>query len=101
MKALKVICIAMMVCSMLMMAVGSASAEIYPATAKVITLDYDSDIVVVETFTGFQFAFEGCEDWMIGDCVSLIMEDNDTASIYDDEIIMAQYSAWLLIDWQE
>lgn len=102
MKILKVISIALMVCSvlMVMIAVGSASAEMYPMTAKVVFVDYDSDVVIVETFAGFQFALKGCEDWIVGDCVSLIMEDNGTEFIYDDEIIMAQYSAWELMGWQ-
>jgi len=79
---------------------GTATAEIYPETAKVVEVDYENDLVTVETFCGFLFAFEGCEDWYIGDCASLIMEDNGTESVKDDEIIMAQYSAWELVNWQ-
>lgn len=78
---------------------GVATAEIYPETAKVVEVDYNTDTVTVETFTGFLFAFEGCEDWMIGDCASLIMEDNGTELVYDDEIIMAQYGGWELVNW--
>lgn len=78
---------------------GVATAEIYPETAKVVEVDYDTDTVTVETFTGFLFAFEGCEDWMVGDCASLIMEDNGTELVYDDEIIMAQYGGWELVNW--
>ncbi len=77
----------------------TATAEIYPETAKVVEVDYDTDTVTVETFTGFLFAFEGCEDWMVGDCASLIMEDNGTELVYDDEIIMAQYGGWELVNW--
>jgi hypothetical protein len=79
----------------------TASAEIYPLTAKVVEVNYDDDIVTVETFTGFLFSFEGCEDWMEEDCASLIMDDNGTESILDDKIIMAQYGAWTLINWAE
>ena len=79
----------------------TASAEIYPLTAKVVEINYDDDIVTVETFTGFLFSFEGCEDWTEGDCVSLIMDDNGTEKIFDDEIIMAQYGGWMLINWAE
>ena len=77
----------------------TATAEIYPETAKVVEVDYDTDTVTVETFTGFLFTFEGCEDWMVGDCASLIMEDNGTELVYDDEIIMAQYGGWELVNW--
>jgi len=77
----------------------TANAEIYPETAKVVEIDYDTDTVTVETFTGFLFTFYGCEDWMVGDCASLIMEDNGTELVYDDEIIMAQYGGWELVNW--
>ena len=79
----------------------TASAEVYPLTAKVVEVNYDDDTVTVETFTGFLFSFEGCEDWAEGDCASLIMDDHGTEKIFDDEIIMAQYCAWILINWAE
>lgn len=79
----------------------TASAEIYPLTTKVIEVNYDEDLVTVETFTGFLFAFKGCEDWQEGDCASLIMEDNGTEKIFDDEIVMACYGAWELVNWVE
>ena len=101
MKALKVIATALMICSVLMLcvAVDSASADMYPETAKVIMVDYDIDMIMVETFTGFRFPFKGCEDWQEGDCASLIMDDNGTELVYDDCIIMAQYGAWVLVHW--
>ena len=79
----------------------TASAEVYPLTAKVVEVNYDDDTVTVETFTGFLFSFEGCEDWTEGDCASLIMEDNGTEKIFDDEVITAQYGGWMLINWAE
>jgi len=79
----------------------TASAEVYPLTAKVTEVNYADDLVTVETFTGFLFSFEGCEDWAEGDCASLIMDDNGTEKIFDDMIIMAQYGGWTLINWAE
>lgn len=79
----------------------TASADVYPMTAKVVEVNYDEDIVTVETFTGFLFSFEGCEDWAEGDCASLIMDDNGTEKILDDTIVMAQYGGWTLINWEE
>lgn len=79
----------------------TASAEIYPLTAKVTEINYEDDTVTVETFTGFLFSFIGCEDWQEGDCASLIMDDNGTEKIFDDVIIMAHYGAWELINWME
>ena len=78
---------------------GVASAELYPETARVVELDYDEDIVTVETFNGFLFSFYGCEDYCEGDGVALIMDDNGTEKVYDDCIIMVQYCGWELINW--
>lgn len=78
----------------------TATAELYPETARVVEVDYENDLVTVETFCGFLFAFEGCEDWAVGDCASLIMNDNGTEKIFDDEIVMAQYGGWELVNWQ-
>lgn len=74
----------------------TASADIYPKTAKVVEVNYDEDLVTIETCTGITYTFEGCEDWTEGDGVSLIMEDNDTESILDDSILMAEYTGWTL-----
>ena len=74
----------------------TASAEIYPKTAKVIEVNYDEDLVTIETCTGITYTFEGCEDWVEGDGVSLIMEDNETESILDDCILMVEYTGWTL-----
>lgn len=76
-----------------------ASAELYPETACVVKVNYEEDIVTVETFNGFLFTFNGCESYCEGDCVSLIMEDNSTELVYDDEIVKVQYNAWTLINW--
>ena len=78
---------------------GVASAELYPETARVVELNYDEDIVTVETFNGFLFSFYGCEDYCEGDGVALIMDDNGTEKVYDDCIIMVQYCGWELINW--
>ena len=81
--------------------VATATAEVYPETAKVVEVNYSTDTVTVETFTGYLFTFEGCEDWQEGDCACLIMEDNGTEKIYDDEIVLAQYGGWELVNWQQ
>ena len=78
---------------------GVASAELYPETARVVDLDYAEDVVTVETFNGHLFAFEGCEDYALNDCVSLIMDDCGTELIYDDAIVKAEYGGWELVNW--
>ena len=66
------------------------SSTLYPETAKVVEICNDE--VVVETCTGNLFAFYGAEDWMIGDCISLIMDGCGTAEVNDDVIITVKYS---------
>ena len=78
---------------------GVATAELYPETARVVEVDYIADTVTVETFNGFLFVFEGCEDYTVGDGVALIMEDNGTEKVFDDEIVIAQYCGWKLVNW--
>lgn len=87
---------ALMVVSVLMVLFScvSACAEIYPLTARVYAVDHDADTVVVETCTGILFAFDGAEDWMVGDCASLLMDDNGTTSVLDDCILSARYASW-------
>ena len=79
--------------------VPSALADLYPLTARVYAIDYDEDTVIVETFNGDLFDFDGVEDWAEDDCCSLIMDDNGTALIYDDAIVSARYCAWTLTNW--
>lgn len=62
----------------------------YPETARVVEICNDE--VVVETYTGNLFAFYGAEDWMVGDCISLIMDGCGTAEVNDDVIITVKYS---------
>lgn len=76
---------------------GVASADLYPMTARVFKIDYTEDVVIVETYDGFLFAFEGTDGYAEGESVALIMEDNGTEKIFDDEIIMAQCGGWELM----
>lgn len=71
-----------------------ADADIYAKTAIVYEIDRDADVVVVEDATGNLWEFEGVEDYEIGDFVSMVMDDNDTTSIYDDVIVVSQYSGY-------
>lgn len=71
---------------------------IYPETTIITALDYEQDIVTVETCEGFLFSFYGCEDWAIGDFASVIFDDMGTESILDDEIIIVKYSGCADID---
>lgn len=63
----------------------------YTLTARIVEIDKDNDIVTCEDNNGESWMFDGCEDWQEGDCVELLMCDNGTQSIYDDEIIRVRY----------
>lgn len=71
-----------------------ASGLIYPTTMVVDELDYQNDIVRLQTATGFVYEMEGTEDYIEGDMVSLIMFTNGTKYIMDDIILDARYAGW-------
>lgn len=69
----------------------------YPRGAVITALDYETDTVTVNDGAGFEWQFEGCEDWSVGDLVSMMMYDNGTPkSIFDDVIVLAFWSGWSL-----
>lgn len=68
----------------------------YSLTTEVVDLDRQEDVVICEDCNGNLWSFYGCEDWMIGDCASLLMYDNRTPIIYDDIICGARFGAWNL-----
>ena len=68
----------------------------YALTTCVVEVDRDNDIVTCEDSNGNLWEFYGCEDWQEGDCASLLMNDQGTASVYDDAIEDTRYSAWTL-----
>ncbi len=67
---------------------------LYPMTTKVVELDRENDVVTCEDFNGFLWQFEGCEDWQEGDICSMIMNDNGTPKIFDDEIVSVKYDGY-------
>lgn len=66
----------------------------YALTTRVEDISEAADLVLVEDSNGNLWAFKGVEDWQIGDCASLLMRNNGTENIKDDEIISARYSSW-------
>lgn len=71
------------------------NSRIYPETAIVTELDYATDTVTVECFNGNLFSFYGTEDWAEGDICSMLMNDNGTPIVYDDEILSVKYSGYI------
>ena len=89
--ALLLIVVSLIVCA----AIGRANvpdAELYPRTGIVTGIDRDADVVTWTDGAGLDWSFYGCEDWMIGDHVAAIMDDNGTATVYDDVIVTARYA---------
>lgn len=62
--------------------------NLYPMTAVVTDFDFDNDLVIVTDWEGFDWIFEGIEDWQIGDICSMIMFDNNTYEYVEDDIIV-------------
>ena len=73
-----------------------AAGLIYPTTMVVTDVDYATDIVTIETSTGFVYQFEGAEDYTEGDLVSCIMYNNKTTNITDDVILTVRYSGFYM-----
>ena len=68
---------------------------LYPRTAFVSELNYVEDVVTVTDCVGYDWQFYGCEDWEVGDMVSMIMGDNGMPNyIKDDIIVDYQYGGY-------
>ena len=74
----------------------AARLHTYALTGVVVELTAKSNEVVVEDYNGNLWAFCGIEDWQVGDCASLLMDDQGTDSVLDDVVLSARYSAWTL-----
>lgn len=72
----------------------TACASLYPETMIVTGVDENEDVLCLETATGEMFYAMGIEDYCLGDLVSVIMNDMETSSIWDDEIVMLRYSGF-------
>jgi len=70
--------------------------QFYALTCKVVEIDKEHDTVTMEDSTGHRWEFYGTEDWEINDCVSAMMDDCGTDSIFDDKIVSARYSSWTI-----
>lgn len=86
----KILILILILATLLALVSACGKSTLYPETGKVVEICNDE--VVVETYTGNLFAFYGAEDWMIGDCISLIMDGCGTAEVNDDIIIAVKYS---------
>lgn len=69
----------------------TANAEIYPKSGIVTDVNETKNSVTVMDLNGNEWSFSGSEDWIPGDNVAMIMDDQGTTIIYDDEIVSVRY----------
>jgi len=72
-----------------------AYASTYPTAFVVVEVDEVSDVLVLEDFNGFLWEWYGIEDTLTGDVMAAIIDDNNTAEVFDDEIVCLRYCGWL------
>lgn len=66
--------------------------EQYPKAGIVTAIDRDADTVTFTDGAGLDWSFYGVEDYMVGDYVAAIMDDNGTENVLDDEIVTVRYA---------
>lgn len=64
---------------------------LYPTCGIVTETDETTDTVTFTEPNGNRWSFEGVEDWCEGDKIAVIMSDNGTPEIIDDEIVSVRY----------
>ena len=67
--------------------------QVYPKTAFVVDVDRNLNIVTAMDVNGYKWQFTDCDDWQIGDGVSMIVSDNGTEIVTDDVVLSVRYSS--------
>ena len=68
------------------------AGRIYPQSFRVYSVDRSADIVTLETSTGLLYSFSGVEDWEPGDICAALMNDNGSAIVTDDQVMVTRYA---------
>ena len=71
---------------------GKTGSGLYPRSGIVTGIDRDADVVTWTDGAGNDWSFYGTGDWMIGDGVAALMDDNGTAIVTDDVIVSVRYA---------
>lgn len=71
------------------------SVSCYTTCGIVTSIDDENNIVEITDFNGEIWVYEGVEDYLIGDAVSMLMNNNGTENIYDDIIINIRYCGYI------
>jgi hypothetical protein len=89
--------LAIVVLCCVLFSVVSSSAEQIDAdnvlvrVGTIVKIDEENDVVVVMDTVGMLWEFEGIEDYMLDDTVALLMDRNNTETIFDDIILRVFY----------
>ena len=81
-----------MIKSILATLMALSLGNVYPQTLVVTGIN--DDVLTLETATGQVYEYDGVEDYMLGDVVSVMFYDNGTELIYDDIIVDIRYSGF-------
>ena len=68
----------------------NAQLGFYPSSAKVTRIE--NDTVYIEDCAGFEWEFDGVEDWEENDACAVLFCDNGTENIKDDIIVNVRYT---------
>ena len=82
--ALALIALTLIACS------KAKRSTLYPDAGIVTGVDRETD-TVTWTDGWNDWCFEGTEDWMVGDGIAAIMDDNGTETVTDDVIVSVRY----------
>lgn len=75
----------MMIAALLM--ITGRKNDFYPVRGIIAEINRTEDIVYFVDPTGNEWGFYGVGNWQENDMVVVIMDDNGTENIYDDQII--------------
>ena len=67
---------------------------LYPKACIITAIDYEKDLVTIETASGLIYEFYGVEDYDTGDLVAVLFFGGVTEKVTDDIILMHRYSGW-------
>lgn len=74
--------------------VAKSNPHYYANTAVVTEVDKANNLVTVEDCNGNVWQFTETEDWEFADTCSMLMDDKETQSVTDDEIIQVTYCSF-------
>ena len=76
----------------ILLCAGNAMAEEYQRQGRVIDVDWNDECVtIVDDCGDFWYWMDDPDDWEYGDVVDMVIDDEGTASIWDDSLLEVVY----------